>query len=100
MNQTPLEAGFKMPAEWEKHRATWIGWCSNANDFPSKISTIHWVYGEITRKLIESGETVAILVQDEKHQAKATSVLTKIGTDFTKIEFYKIRFPTINAISV
>ena len=90
MKQTPLEAGFKMPAEWEKHRATWIGWCSNKNDFPGKITPIHWVYGEITRKLIEGGETVAILVQDEKHQAKASSVLTKVGANFDKIEFHQI----------
>jgi agmatine deiminase len=90
MKQTPLEAGFKMPAEWEKHRATWIGWCSNKNDFPGKIAAIHWVYGEITRKLIEGGETVAILVQDEKHEAKARNVLTKVGVDFGQIEFYQI----------
>jgi agmatine deiminase len=90
MKQTPLEAGFKMPAEWEKHRATWIGWCSNRNDFPGKIAAIHWVYGEITRKLIEGGETVAILVQDEKHQAKASGILRKVGADFGKIEFYQI----------
>jgi agmatine deiminase len=90
MSKTPLEAGFKMPAEWERHRATWIGWCSNKNDFPGKITTIHWVYGEITRKLIEGGETVAILVQDEKHQVKARSVLTKVGVDFQRIEFYRI----------
>lgn len=88
--QTPLEAGFKFPAEWEAHRATWIGWCSNASDFPGKIAAIHWVYGEITRKLIEGGETVAILVQNEKHEAKARSVLTKVGADFGKIEFYQI----------
>lgn len=90
MKQNPTEAGFRMPAEWEKHRATWIGWCSNRNDFPGKIAAIHWVYGEITRKLIEGGETVAILVQDEKHQAKASNVLTKVGADFTKIEFHQI----------
>ena len=89
--QTPLEAGFKMPAEWEPHRATWIGWCHNKNDFPGKIATIHWVYGEITRKLIEAGETAAILVQGERHEAKARGVLTKVGADFEKIEFY--RFP-------
>jgi agmatine deiminase len=90
MKQTPLEAGFKFPAEWEEHRATWIGWCSNASDFPGKIAAIHLVYGEITRKLIEAGETAAILVQDAKHEAKARQVLTKTGADFTKIEFHKI----------
>ena len=88
--KTPLEAGFKFPAEWETHRATWIGWCSNASDFPGKIAAIHWVYGEITRKLIKAGETVAILVQDAKHEAKARSVLTKTSADFTKIEFHRI----------
>jgi len=88
--QTPLEAGFKFPAEWTAHRATWIGWCYNTSDFPGKIAAIHWVYGEITRKLIEAGERVCILVQDEKHEAKARSVLTKTGADFGKIEFYQI----------
>ena len=89
MKQTPLETGFKMPAEWETHRATWIGWCHNKNDFPGKIAPIHWVYGEITRKLAES-ETVCILVQNEKHEAKARSILTKVGVDFGRIEFYRI----------
>lgn len=88
--QTPLEAGFKMPAEWTAHRATWIGWCHNKNDFPGKIAAIHWVYGEITRKLIEGGERVCILVQDERHETKARGVLTKTGADFSKIEFYRI----------
>src|SRR5215213_3993951 len=88
--QTPLEAGFKFPAEWERHRATWIGWCHNKNDFPGKIAAIHWVYGEITRKLIEGGERVAILVQDARHETRARSVLTKTGASFDKIEFYQI----------
>ncbi len=90
MEQTSFEIGFKFPAEWDKHRATWIGWCYNTSDFPGKIATIHWVYGEITRKLIEGGETVAILVQDAKHETKARQILTKVGADFTKIEFYQI----------
>ncbi len=88
--KTPVESNFKFPAEWEKHRATWIGWCSNASDFPGKIAAIHWVYGEITRKLIEGGERVAILVQDAKHETKARQILTKVGADFEQIEFHRI----------
>jgi agmatine deiminase len=88
--RTPLEAGFEFPAEWEPHRATWLGWPYNKNDFPGKIATIHWVYGEITRKLIAAGERVAILVQDAKHETKARQVLTKVGADFEKIEFHRI----------
>ncbi len=89
MKQTQLETNFKMPAEWENHRATWIGWCSNEDDFPGKIASIHWVYGEITRKLAES-ETVCILVQDKKHETKARNILKKVGVDFNQIEFYQI----------
>ncbi len=87
--KTPFEAGFKMPAEWEKHRATWIGWCHNKNDFPGKICPIHWVYGEITRKLAQS-EQVCILVNSENHETLARRVLAKVGVDFQKIEFYQI----------
>jgi len=88
--QTPLEAGFTFPAEWEPHRATWIGWCHNKNDFPGKIAAIHWAYGEIARKLIEAGERVAILVQDARHEAKARGVLRKTGADFERVEFHRI----------
>jgi hypothetical protein len=26
MTKTPAEAGFHMPAEWEKHEGTWLQW--------------------------------------------------------------------------
>jgi hypothetical protein len=48
--------GFRMPAEWEPHQATWIGWPHNRTDWPGKFNAIPWVYGEIVRKLTQ-GET-------------------------------------------
>ncbi|MDQ2869547.1 MAG: agmatine deiminase family protein, partial [Acidobacteriota bacterium] len=30
------ESGFSMPAEWEPHEATWIGWPHNASDWPGR----------------------------------------------------------------
>ena len=45
--QTPAELGFSMPAEWEKHEATWLGWPHHPTDWPDKLDTIRWVYGEI-----------------------------------------------------
>ena len=50
-----------MPAEWEPHEATWLGWPHNASDWPGKLAAIYWVYGEIVRKLAD-GERVRILV--------------------------------------
>ena len=30
----------RMPAEWEPHEATWIGWPHNASDWPGKFASI------------------------------------------------------------
>ena len=85
--KTPLAAGFTMPAEWTLHRATWIGWPKNKNDWPGKIAPIHWVYGEIAKKLSES-ETVAILVDSTGHRDQARKVLEKVGVDMRTVEFH------------
>ncbi|HEY3490125.1 MAG TPA: agmatine deiminase family protein [Candidatus Deferrimicrobiaceae bacterium] len=89
--QTPAAAGFRMPAEWERHAATWIGWPHNPKDWPGKFAPIPWVFGEIVRKL-SPGETVRIIVEDAAHEAKARRVLAKTGVDPTGVEFF--RFPT------
>lgn len=80
-----------MPAEWEKHEATWIGWPHNKTDWPGKIAPIHWVYGEIARKIAQ-GEIARIIVNNEAHEAQARRVLEKVGADFSRVEFF--RFPT------
>ena len=59
---TPRALGFRMPAEWEPHEATWIAWPHNATDWPGSFAPIPWVYGEIVRKLARV-ERVRILVQ-------------------------------------
>jgi agmatine deiminase len=83
--------GFRMPAEWEPHQATWIGWPHNRTDWPGKFTTIQWVYGEIVRKLAP-GEIVRIIVNSEVHEARARRVLSRAGVDPTRVEFF--RFPT------
>ena len=77
-----------MPAEWEKHEATWIGWPHNKTDWPGKIRPIYWVYGEIIRKLTQ-GEIARILVKDETHETQARRVLAKVGVDSSHVEFFR-----------
>ena len=40
-----------MPAEWERHEATWIAWPHHEPDWPGKLAPIPWVYAEIVRAL-------------------------------------------------
>ncbi len=83
------ENKFILPAEWEKHEATWIGWPFNKEDWPGKFSPIPWVYGEIVRK-ISQGEIVRIIVNNDKHEKEAKKVLKSIGVDKGQIEYYKL----------
>ena len=51
---------YRMPAEWEPHRATWIAWPHHEPDWPGKLEPIPWVYAEIAR-VIADHESLEIL---------------------------------------
>jgi agmatine deiminase len=91
VGRTPARQGFRLAAEWEPHDATWLGWPHNARDWPGKIAAIHWVYGEIVRK-IAGGEIVHILVESTAHEAQARRVLAKAGAVLPNVRFH--RMPT------
>ena len=85
-HNTPAALGYRMPAEWEKHEATWLGWPHNPTDWPDKLDTIRWVYGEMVRK-IGAGETVRMLVDDKTEERRARRYLTRTGADLRRVEF-------------
>ena len=87
---TPREQGFRMPAEWEPHEATWIAWPHNAEDWPGRFEPIAWVYGEIVRKLSQV-EKVRILLQNDDAEFSARKVLEKCGVNWEAIEFFPIQ---------
>lgn len=68
------EQKFIMPAEWARHRATWIAWPHLESDFPGKIETVRWAFCELIRHLSKV-ETVEILCADESLR---TDVLEKL----------------------
>lgn len=84
--QTPAALGFSMPAEWEPHEATWLGWPHNPTDWPDKLDTIRWVYGEMVRK-ISPGEVVRMLVSSRIEEKLARRYLTRAGADVRRVEF-------------
>lgn len=86
MAQTPADLGYSMPAEWEPHAATWLGWPHNNSDWPGKLDTIRWVYGEMVRK-ISQGEMVRILVRNRAEAKFASGYLKSARCDMKRVQF-------------
>jgi agmatine deiminase len=83
---TPARLGYVMPAEWEPHAATWLGWPHNASDWPGKFEVIPWIYGEMIRK-ISAGESIHLLVRHQQDKQFAHHILRHVGVDLRKIKF-------------
>jgi len=83
--ETPHALGFSMPAEWEKHEATWLAWPHSRTDWPDKLDTIRWVYTEMVRK-IAAGETVRLLVNSTAAEKAARRRLARAGADAGRVE--------------
>jgi len=84
---TPRELGYRMPAEWEPHQATWLAWPHNAEDWPGKFQPIPWVYAEIVRHLARF-EDVHILVNDAAAEKRARGILKRAGANLARVHFH------------
>ena len=60
-NPYPADLGFRMPAEWEPHTATWLTWPHNPETWPEQdMAEIEAVYVQMIKTLVK-GENVDIL---------------------------------------
>jgi len=84
MTTPPLPSRWRMPAEWEPHRATWIAWPHFEPDWPGKLAPIPWVYGEIARVLADF-ETVEILCHSDEVRESARAILAAHAVRFDRI---------------
>lgn len=92
MNESPLtpkQLGYRLPAEWEPHEATWLSWPHKEASWPGKIETIFPVYAQMVAALSRS-ETVHINVNNAAMEAVASrhlqaGVASEIGS---KIRFH------------
>jgi agmatine deiminase len=85
--KTPRELGYRMPAEWERHDATWLAWPHNPEDWPGKCQAIPWVYAEIVR-LLSAREHVHILVDDAPSLKRAAGILKRAGALLDQVRFH------------
>src|SRR5450755_2912658 len=72
---TPAALGYRMPAEWEPQRATWLAWPHHRSDWPGKFAPIPYVYAEIVRHLARAAR-VELIVNDGAEEERARAILT------------------------
>jgi agmatine deiminase len=90
LSETPRKLGFRMPAEWEPHQATWLAWPHNPEDWPGKFQPIPWLYAEIVR-VLAAHEQVHLLVEDPRAERRATGILERASANLDQVSFHRWR---------
>jgi agmatine deiminase len=91
MTRTPSGLGFRMPAEWEPHAATWLAWPHERTDWPGKFPAIQLVYADLIRWLVQ-GERVRLEVRGKAEEQSARTLLRRAGVALAQVDFF--HFPT------
>ncbi len=86
--ETPRRAGFRMPAEWEPHEATWLTWPRREGiSFPGAYEPVPRVYAEFIRVLIEH-EEVRINVWDSAMEEEIRQCLALARVPLARVFFH------------
>jgi agmatine deiminase len=87
-SKTPRELGYRMPAEWEPHAATWLTWPRpDGISFPDKYDTVPPVYAELIRALVP-GEEVHINVWNAEMEQWVRKRLLAEKTPLERVHFH------------
>src|SRR6266404_6285158 len=84
----PAALGYRMPAEWEPHAATWLSWPRREGiSFPDAFDRVMPTFRRMVETLLTS-EAVCINVCNGAHEAEALKVLE--GLPRERLTFYRI----------
>lgn len=72
--ETPVALGYRFPAEWEPHVATWVSWPHNRDSWPGKFEPVPAIWAELVSTLAEF-EPVHVLAGGEVVMAQAQEMV-------------------------
>ncbi|HJR15731.1 MAG TPA: agmatine deiminase family protein [Gemmatimonadales bacterium] len=84
---TPAELGYRMPAEWEPHRGTWLSWPHKEASWPGKFTMVPAVFALMVRHLADH-EEVHINVAGPEMEHDVRRLLTDEGADTGRVFFH------------
>jgi len=91
----PAALGYRWPAEWEDHAATWLVWPHNPDTWPGRLPQAQRAFAGFVREL-HWREPVRLLVPDAAAEADARRQLAGAGCDLRdRIELHRV--PTNDA---
>ncbi len=73
----PADLGYRMPAEWHPHRATWLAWPHNRETWPDNLAAAQAEFVRLAETIAE-GETICIVASGAA-LAEAAGALDHIG---------------------
>jgi agmatine deiminase len=86
VHPTPRDLGYRFPAEWHKHRATWLSYPhEDSYSWPGTLPKIFPYYNSFIKE-ISLGEQVCINVRNEDLKEKVFRDLAAIGVDMGRID--------------
>lgn len=88
-NSTPYSLGYRMPAEWEPHEGTWLGWPHELTDWPGKFAPIPWAFAEIVRHLARV-ERVFLFVENRDAESRVRTLLKKSHVNLDAVTFFRV----------
>jgi len=90
----PAALGYRMPAEWEPHAATWLSWPHKEGSWPGNFTPIPPIWVEMVRAL-SPHERVCVLVNDA---AMAGTVRDLVGAGGAVLDHVQLHvIPTDDA---
>ena len=85
----PASLGYRMPAEWEPHAATWLSWPRpDGISFPDAYELVMPAFAQMVDALSDS-EPVCINVWDAAHQNEVSRQLSRCGARDGHVRFYR-----------
>jgi len=84
---TPAQLGYRMPAEWEPHRGTWLSWPHKEATWPGKFEPVPGIFARMARHLAER-EEVHINVAGPTQEQDARRRLAAARVDQRRVFFH------------
>jgi agmatine deiminase len=83
----PKDLGYRFPAEFEPHAATWLSWPHKEASWPGKIQAVYEPYSRFV-KAVSEHEPVHINVNNQAMHQFAADRLAAAGVNLDRVRFF------------